>query len=131
MKEKLTELSKILIALHRSLLHFEAHLQEEKQERKFTPSEMLHLSLNDTSFAWLKKISDLIVQIDENVDDKEVVITEKEFLGFIHEAHEVFFPKGPTSQEFHEKIMAAVTAHSEIMLQLSMLRNFFKTHKVI
>ena len=130
MKEKLTELSKTLMALHKSLLHFEAHLQEVKQERKFTPHEMLHLSLNDPSFSWLKKISDLIVQIDENVDDKEVIITEKDFLNFAQEANDVFFPKGPASHEFHGKIMQAVTAHSEIMLQLSMLRNFFKTHKI-
>lgn len=130
MKEKMTELSKILMALHKSLLHFEAHLQEVKQERKFTPHEMLHLSLNDPSFAWLKKISDLIVQIDESVDDKEVPVTEEMFVNYITEAHEVFFPKGPASHDFHGKIMQAVASHSEIMLQLSALRNFFKSHKI-
>lgn len=130
MKEKLTKLSKTLMALHKSLLHFEAHLQEEKQERKFTPHEMLHLSLTDPAFAWLKKISDLIVQIDENVDDKKIVLEESDFMAFANEAHDLFFPKGAASHEFHGKIMQAVTAHSEIMIELSLLRSFFKNHDV-
>lgn len=71
MKTELTVLSSALIKLHRELLFFQVSLAENKDQRKYSPYELLGLSLNDARFAWLRKFSELITQIDTITDDKE------------------------------------------------------------
>ena len=71
MKIELTALSSALIKFHRELLFFQVSLAESKDERKYSPYELLGLSLNDPRFAWLRKFSELITQIDAITDDKE------------------------------------------------------------
>ena len=71
MKTKLSELSSALIKFHRELLFFQVSLAEDTDQRKYTPYELLGLSLNDPRFAWLRKFSELITQIDTITDDKE------------------------------------------------------------
>lgn len=71
MKTELSALSSALIKFHRELLFFQVSLAENTDERKYTPYELLGLSLNDPRFAWLRKFSELISQIDTITDDKE------------------------------------------------------------
>ena len=70
MKTELTVLSSALIKLHRELLFFQVSLAENKDQRKYSPYELLGLSLNDARFTWLRKFSELITQIDTITDDK-------------------------------------------------------------
>lgn len=71
MKAALTLLSSKLLKFHRDLLMFQAGLAEKEDGRKYTPYELLGLSLNDPRFDWLRRFSELIIQIDTALDDKE------------------------------------------------------------
>ncbi|MBC7419848.1 MAG: hypothetical protein H7328_03885 [Bdellovibrio sp.] len=71
MKPLLSKTSSALLKFHRELLLFQTTLAEKSDNRKYTPYELLHLSLNDARFNWLRKFSELIIQIDIITDDKE------------------------------------------------------------
>lgn len=71
MKKTMSNLSSKLIKLHRDLLFFQASLVEKADERQYTPYDLLALSLNDSRFEWLRKFSELIIQIDTITDDKD------------------------------------------------------------
>lgn len=68
-KKTFNELSKALQQLHKELLMLEAKRLEQKMGKKLTPYELLHASLNDPSLAWLRKMSELIVNIDTIIDE--------------------------------------------------------------
>ena len=70
-RRALSHLSRSLQHVHRVLLHFQTEVRESLDERRLSPNDVLHLSLNDPDFSWLRKISALIVQMDEGVDDAE------------------------------------------------------------
>jgi len=59
-----------LLRLHKSLLDHERRIYEEINGAK-TPTEFLTLLLEDPSFAWLRKFSTLIVEIDEMFAQKD------------------------------------------------------------
>jgi hypothetical protein len=127
MKDKLKELSKLLIRLHKSLIHFEGDQHEKREQRKFSPHEMLHLSLNDSNFAWLRKVSELIVEIDTLVDDKEKPEVEKSEVDFFrNETRKLLFMESEETREFKTKLMSSVAFNSDVVLQLAALRNFIK-----
>lgn len=47
----------------------EAKRLEGEQGKALSPYELLHASLNDPSLAWLRKMSELIVNIDTIIDE--------------------------------------------------------------
>ena len=55
-----------LLALHQSLLHAE-RAELERSEGAITPNQFLQLLIQDPRFAWLRPITELIVQMDEAV----------------------------------------------------------------
>ena len=71
MKLLLSNLSSALLKFHRGLLVYQTDLVEKIDERKYLPYDLLNLSLNDARFSWLRKFSEIIVQIDTIVDDKK------------------------------------------------------------
>jgi hypothetical protein len=129
MKDKMNELSRLLLALHKTLLHFEKDLHEKRMGRSFTPHELLHLSLNDEKFAWLRKISDLIVALDTRIDEKDKPLTENDFAFYAGETSQLFFVDSDDAT-FKGKLMEAVTVNSEAMIQLAGLRNFLKQNPI-
>jgi len=60
----------ILLKLHKSLLDHERRIYEGINGPK-TPTEFLNLLLEDRDFAWLRKFSTLIVEIDEMFAQKD------------------------------------------------------------
>jgi hypothetical protein len=71
MKHTLSNLSSALLTFHRELLFFQTALVEKSDNLKYTPYDLLKLSLNDPRFSWLRKFSELIIQIDIITDDKK------------------------------------------------------------
>ncbi len=69
LKSVFIELSTSLKDLHRDLLMLEAKKMEARMGRKVNPYELLNASLHDASFAWLRTMSELIVQIDTVIDE--------------------------------------------------------------
>lgn len=54
-----------LLALHKALLDFERIRYERTHGRVETTGSFLQLAIYDRQFAWLRPISELVVQIDE------------------------------------------------------------------
>lgn len=60
----------LLLKLHKSLLDHERRIYEGINGPR-TPGQFLTLLLEDPDFAWLRKFSTLIVEIDEMFDQKD------------------------------------------------------------
>lgn len=73
--EKLQKARNILLKLHKSMLDLEREMYEGIHG-KVTPAEYLNLLMEDEDFAWLRKFSMLIVEIDEMFDVKDGVTAE-------------------------------------------------------
>jgi len=60
----------LLLGLHKSLVDFERSIYEETHGRT-TGGQFLNVLLEDKEFAWLRKFSTLIVEIDEMFAQKD------------------------------------------------------------
>jgi hypothetical protein len=68
---RLRELRHALLTLHKALLDDEQQRYEREHGRLETGGKLLQLLVSDPSFAWLRVLSALIVQIDERLDADE------------------------------------------------------------
>jgi hypothetical protein len=68
---RLRELRNELIHFHKALLDSERGVYERDVERVASSGRMLQLVMSDPYFAWLHKVSELIVAIDERLDEDE------------------------------------------------------------
>jgi hypothetical protein len=73
--KKLKAARDLLLKLHKSMLDLEREMHEGIHG-KLTPADFLNLLMQDEDFAWLRKFSMLIVEIDEMFDLKEGVSAE-------------------------------------------------------
>jgi len=88
---RLSDLRNGLIRLHKALLDSERAVYERDVERVASAGRMLQLVMNDPYFAWLHKLSELIVAIDERLDADEPA--EAEDTGrFVGEARSLLVP---------------------------------------
>jgi hypothetical protein len=69
-RERLREISRRLLRLHRMLLERERHAYETRHGA-VSSGDLLRLLLEDEHFAWLRPLSTLIAQMDEVVDMDE------------------------------------------------------------
>lgn len=60
---------KALIELHRGLLAESIRRHEEAHQLELAPLQKLHLATTDPELAWLRPMSELIVEIDEYLDE--------------------------------------------------------------
>lgn len=67
--ERLKGARNLLLKLHKSMLDLEREMYEGIQG-KVSPADFLNLLMEDEDFAWLRKFSMLIVEIDEMFDLK-------------------------------------------------------------
>ena len=74
-KETLRYARNILLALHKSLIDFE-RTGYERLHGPMNAGQFLNTLLEDESFAWLRKFSMLIVEIDEMFDLKDGITGE-------------------------------------------------------
>jgi len=73
--EKLRYARNLLLTLHKSLIDFE-RAGYEKVHGKLNAGQFLNVLLEDENFAWLRKFSMLIVEIDEMFDLKDGISDE-------------------------------------------------------
>lgn len=71
MKLQLAHLGTTLLKFHRELLQYQAQLAAQEDHREYSAYDLLKLSIGDPRFHWLRKFSDLIIQIDIITDDKK------------------------------------------------------------
>ena len=60
-----------LLALHKALLEYERIRYERTHGRLESSGQFLQLAINDPHFAWLRPISELVVQIDQLLSSDE------------------------------------------------------------
>lgn len=66
-----------LLSLHKILMLAERALYEKEGNVIQGPNHFLQLLTGDTRFAWLRELSQLIVKIDEAMEEKPPITTER------------------------------------------------------
>jgi len=72
-RQRLTDLRQSLLRLHKTLLDSERVAYERVHGRVASRGELFQLVVGHEWFAWLHKISELVVHIDEMLDAEEAV----------------------------------------------------------
>ena len=76
-KQRLGELREGLFSLHKALIASERIGYEEAFGAIGAPANFLRLLLNDPWFAWLRPLSGLMAAVDEAIDGKEPLTTQR------------------------------------------------------
>jgi hypothetical protein len=113
-QQKLTDIRQVLLRLHKSLLDFERQGYEREHGRISNSYEFLNLVMHNPWFAWLRHLSELIVQIDESLDMREPT-SESTAVALIDEARLLLVPTEAGS-EFQQKYFASVQQSAEVVL---------------
>jgi hypothetical protein len=118
-RARLRELRGGLLRLHKLLLDAERDAYEREHGR-VAAGAMLQLVINDARFAWLRRLSELIVTVDEMLDAKEEPATDAAARAAVAQARALLAPADDAT-DFAEKYRAAlqrdpavVMAHAEI-----------------
>ncbi|MBV6520718.1 MAG: hypothetical protein MNPFHGCM_00836 [Gemmatimonadaceae bacterium] len=113
-----------LLLLHKGLLDAERVRYERLNGRVEGGGTMLQLLLHDPWFAWLRPLSELIVQIDEQLDDDKPA-SANQVAALISQVKTLLRPREGSDDPFEENYFAAlqqspdvVMAHRAVMIQL-------------
>jgi len=123
MRLRLDQLRRKLLHLHKILLDAERTAYEREHGRK-TAGEVLQLLINHAQFAWLHRISGLVVRIDEIIEGEDpapltnaaILLTEARTLLIPLEGGDDF------GNKYHEALQRhpnAVLAHKDVVAVLS------------
>lgn len=124
---RLTELSKTLTNLHKSLIESEKTGYENSFGTIDTPAEFLQLLMNDPWFAWMRPISELIAEMDEAVDSKEGPVTPELTDRFVHRTHRLLTPT-ETGEGFGRHYYDALQRDPEVVLSHGLISRMWKPH---
>jgi hypothetical protein len=126
-RQQLVDVRTVLLRLHKTLLDFERESYERARGRIANSYEFLNLVMNDLWFAWLRQLSELIVEMDELLATKETP-AEKTGVALVQQARILLTP-AEAGSEFQRKYFAAmqqspevVVAHSEFATVLGPAR---------
>lgn len=113
-RQKLVKVRTVLLRLHKTLLDFEREGYERARGKIGNSYEFLQLVMSDPWFAWLRQLSELIVEIDELLAAKEMP-REATALALIRQASILLTPSASGS-EFQRKYFAAMQQSPEVVL---------------
>ena len=126
-RQQLTNVRTALLRLHKTLLDFERQAYERDHGAIGNSYQFLQLVMNDPWFAWLRQLSELIVEMDELLAAKETP-SENTGVALIRQATILLTP-AESGSEFQRKYFAvmqqspeAVVAHSEFAKALGPAR---------
>lgn len=117
-RQRLSDLRNKLLHLHQILLKIERNSYEQEHGR-VSPGELLQLLINHEQFAWLRNISQLVVQIDEMLQANEPVSLD-EVQSVLVNARTLFVPSEEGNgfqRKYYDALQlepAAVLAHAEV-----------------
>ena len=111
---QLTKIRTTLLRLHKSLLDFEREAYERARGKIGNSYEFLQLVMSDPWFAWLRRLSELIVEMDELLASKETP-QEGTALALIQQATMLLTPS-ESGAEFQRKYFAAMQGSPEVVL---------------
>ena len=113
-REQLGSVRGVLLGLHKTLLDFERDSYERARGKINNSYEFLNLVMSDPWFAWLRRLSELIVEIDELLADRK---GPRESTGFalVRQAGMLLTPL-ESGDEFQRKYFGAMQQSPEVVL---------------
>ncbi|HEY6231470.1 MAG TPA: hypothetical protein VIW64_09400 [Pyrinomonadaceae bacterium] len=113
-RERLTNVRTVLLRLHKTLLDFERAGYEREHGRIGNSYEFLQLVMGDAWFAWLRQLSELIVEMDELLASKETP-KESTALALIEQAKLLLTP-ADSGTDFQKKYFQAMQQSPEVVV---------------
>ena len=118
---RLTSIRHALLRLHKTLLDAQRVKYEREHGTVASAGKLLELVISDPSFNWLHRISELIVQIDEAMEDKETPLSSEGFKGFVMRTKALLTPREASEDVFARSYFDALqgdpnagVAHGEV-----------------
>jgi hypothetical protein len=112
--EKLRGIRGALLHLHKTLLERERDAYERGHGKIGSSYEYLNLVMHNPSFAWLRHLSELIVQIDEALDAGERA--SEATAGALIQQSRLLLTPNEAGPEFQRKYYASVQESPEVVL---------------
>ena len=118
-RTRLADVRRALLRLHKTLLEAERASYERGRGSVGGSGEFLQLVINDPWFAWLRPVSELVVQVDELLEPAREA-TEAEALAALGQAASLVRPSdggGEFGRRYREALQEspdAVIAHAEL-----------------
>ena len=113
-RRQLVSVRTVLLRLHKTLLDFEREGYERDRGTIGNSYQFLQLVMNVPWFAWLRQLSELIVEMDELLPAKDAP-SENTGVALIRQAGMLLTPAASGS-EFQRKYFAAVQQSPEVAL---------------
>ena len=110
---RLRDVRHALLRLHKALLDDERAAFERARGRIESSGEFLQLVLHDEWFAWLRLLSELVVQIDERLDADEP-LTESDAEELMKQARALV--KSPGEEDFARKYRDALQRNPDVVM---------------
>ncbi|HEY7219157.1 MAG TPA: hypothetical protein VH985_12295 [Candidatus Binatia bacterium] len=110
----LLELRDALLRLHKVLLDSERAVYEKEVGPIHSPNHFFQLLTNDSWFAWLRPISQLIVAIDETMDGDEALTTAS--VDVLMSQSVFLLIPAESGGEFGERYVAALQRDPRVVL---------------
>ncbi len=116
-RDQLKQLRQGMLRLHKTLLDMERRGYERARGQIGNSYEFLQLVLKDPWFDWLHRLSELIVQIDETLDnrDAETPATEEDASALVVRAKNLLAPS-ETGSEFQKNYFLALQQSPDVVL---------------
>lgn len=113
-RERFRAVRQVLLRLHKTLLDFERQAYERDHGRISNSYEYLNLVMQNPWFAWLRHLSELIVQMDELLDAGDSA-NENTALALIEQSRILLTP-AESGNEFQRKYFESVQQSPEVVL---------------
>ena len=120
-REQLTKVRTVLLRLHKTLLDFERHAYERERGKIDNSYGYLQLVMSDPWFAWLRQLSELVVEMDELLAAKETPM-ESTAQALIKQASIMLTPS-ESGSEFQKQYFTAMQQSPEVVLAHSEFAN--------
>ena len=104
----------VLLSLHKTLLDFEREGYEREQGKIGNSYEFLNLVMSDPWFAWLRRLSELIVEMDELLADRKSP-QETTASALIQQSKMLLTPV-ESGDDFQRKYFVAMQQSPEVVL---------------
>lgn len=126
-RSRLADVRLRLLNLHKALLDDARSAYEMDRGRVGSNASLLQLVINDPWFAWLHRLSELVVRIDEALQ-AEALATESDGGALLEQVERLLSPgdaKEDFAQRYHEALQrqpAVIVAHAEVRRVLKQAR---------
>ena len=97
LKDRLLELRLKILQQHKIMMEFERR-EFEALFGRVNAGELLQLLINHAQFAWLRRMSEFVVLVDETLADKEFPMTDQNAEDYIAQARALFDPENPVDR---------------------------------